>query len=102
MEWVAGSLLENKLGRPKLLSLLEAGDDAEFNFFLMESFVIDKTQSLDVATATLRKFLNGDHIKENFNSGCWGVSLIAYVLNYTLEEISGSKRKQADDELILA
>ena len=100
MEWVAGSLLEKKLGRPKLLSLLEAGDDAEFNFFLMESFVIDKTQSLDVATAALRKFLHGDHIKGNFNYGCWGVSSIAYVLNYNPEEISGSKRKRGDDEKV--
>jgi len=81
MEWVAGSLLENKYGRTKLLSLREAGDDPEFDFFFIQNFRIDKNESCDVATFALRKFLYSKQIKGDIDYGCWCVSSVAFVLS---------------------
>lgn len=103
LEWVGCSLLENKLGRTRLQSLRDAGDDPEFDFFLIESFWIDQNQDDPCALATfaLRKFLHSDIIKGNLSYGCWNVSSIAYALHDFGEEQhegSGSgKRKREDD-----
>jgi hypothetical protein len=103
LEWVGNSLLENKYGRPRLQSLRQAGDDPEFDFFLIESFWIDQNQDDPCAFATfaLRKFLHGDIIKGN--GGYWSVSSIAYAL-FDFgedEQHSGSdsgKRKRDEDD----
>ncbi|KAL7453482.1 hypothetical protein ACHAWC_008598 [Mediolabrus comicus] len=102
LEWVGCSLLENKYGRTRLQSLREAGDDPEFDFFLIESFWIDQDQDDPCALATfaLRKFLHSDMIKGNLPYGCWNVSSIAYALHDfgEDEQHSGSgKRKREDD-----
>jgi len=36
LEWIGSTLLENRLGRTKLQSLRDAGDDMEFNFFYID------------------------------------------------------------------
>jgi hypothetical protein len=110
LEWVGCSLLENKRGRTRLNSLRAAGDDPEFDFFLIESFWID--QDLEdpcvVATFALRKFIYSDVIKGNYSYGTWGVSSIAYALHdfgfseedqqdQTFSGTSG-KRKRCDGE----
>ena len=105
LEWVGNSLLENKYGRPRLQSLRQAGDDPEFDFFLIESFWIDQNQDDPCAFATfaLRKFLHSDIIKGNLPFGCWNVSSIAYAL-FDFgegEQHSGSgsgKRKRDEDD----
>ena len=58
MEWVAGSLLENKRGRTTLTSLRQAGDDPEFEFFLIQHFRIidndnDESNRRHLAVTTL-------------------------------------------------
>lgn len=106
LEWVGCSLLENKYGRTRLQSLRQAGDDPEFDFFLIESFWIDQDQDDPCALATfaLRKFLHSDMIKGNLSYGCWSVSSIAYALHDFGEGEqhcpgSGSgKRKREDDD----
>eukprot|EP00986_Skeletonema_menzelii_P008611 scaffold3686_cov149-Skeletonema_menzelii.AAC.1 len=103
LEWVGCSLLENKLGRTRLQSLRQAGDDPEFDFFLIESFWVDQDQHDPCALATfaLRKFLHGDIIKGKLDYGCWHVSSIAYALHdFDEQQQPGSgtgKRKREDD-----
>ena len=82
LEWVASALLENKLGRPKLQSLYDAGDDTECDFFLLETFEIDKNQpcACDVATIALRKFLRSKEVKGGNKNSAWFISSVAYVL----------------------
>lgn len=99
MEWVASALLENRYGRTKLKSLRGAGDDPEFDFFLMQKFWVDSDQSCDVATIALRKFLRSDRIYGHLNFGCWRVSSIAFVLSAHSNDgsensESGRKRKR--------
>ena len=104
LEWVGSTLLENRYGRTKLQSLRDAGDDMEFNFFLVESFYIDANQSCDVATFALRKFLHGEHIRGDLQYDCWRNSSVAYVLsaeNDHLEDEStttGGKRKRDEND----
>mmetsp|Transcript_4513 Transcript_4513/g.8040 ORF Transcript_4513/g.8040 Transcript_4513/m.8040 type:complete len:462 (+) Transcript_4513:103-1488(+) len=99
LEWVAGSLLENRYGRTKLSSLRDAGDDPEFDFFFMETFHIDGDQPSEVATLALHNFLQSEHIKGNLDHGCWCVSSIAYVMSEDpKEEVQGSKRKRGNDD----
>ncbi|KAL7535676.1 hypothetical protein ACHAXR_006662, partial [Thalassiosira sp. AJA248-18] len=104
LEWVVGTLLENRYGRTKLASLREAGDDPEFDFFFIETFHIDEDQPSDVATFALRNFLQSQHIKGNLNYGCWHVSSIAYVFSDDpREEGQGTnKRKRGNDAQSIA
>ena len=99
LEWVGCSLLENKQGRTRLKSLRDAGDDPEFDFFLIESFWIDQDQedACDLATCALRKFIHSDVIKGNLRFGAWCVSSVAYALHEvdSSSESSG-KRKRGD------
>eukprot|EP00978_Attheya_sp_CCMP212_P016274 scaffold42485_cov50-Attheya_sp.AAC.5 len=82
MEWVASNLIENRHGRTTLKSLRDAGDDPEFDFFLMENFRMDENQHSDVATFALRKFLRSKEIKGNSQyNDVWFVSSMAYVLS---------------------
>ena len=100
LEWVGCSLLENKRGRTRLQSLRAAGDDPEFDFFLIESFWIDQDHVEDpcaLATFALRKFLYSNVIKGNHQFGTWGVSSIAYALqNIDSSSESSGKRKRDD------
>lgn len=98
MEWIAGSLLENRYGRTTLQSLRNGGDDPEFDFFLMQQFDIDCSQPSDVAAFALRKFLQSKEIRGELQYDVWRVSSIAYALSEFPND--QSKRIEVQNEAI--
>lgn len=103
MEWVAASLLEERLGRTRLQSLQDY-DDPEFDFMLITSFGITDqvlAKNSDVTTAALYHFLRDpSYIKGNLNYGCWKVSSAAYVLPnpaYVLPNPEVERKRKRED-----
>ncbi|KAL7531937.1 hypothetical protein ACHAXR_004315 [Thalassiosira sp. AJA248-18] len=89
MQWLAVSLFEPRLGRTKLTSLRDHGDDDEFDFMYIESIHVDdrykQDGNSDVGAYALRKLLHDPYVKgrayENTGGDCWSVSSCIYILD---------------------
>jgi len=85
LQYVAVSLFEPRLGRTKLQSLRDGGDDNEFDFLYISTMHVEDQHkekgSSDVGAFALRQLLHHPFIKGRAAHGCWSVSSCIYILD---------------------
>lgn len=101
---VGVSIFEPRYGRTKLRSLVNGGDDMEFDFFYISKLHVEpqykQNGSSDVGAYALRKLLYHSYIKGASASkyGCWSVSCCIYILDpYEAMSIEEKERIEAED-----
>lgn len=103
LQYIGVSVFEPRLGRTKLRSLRDGGDDDEFDFLYISTFHVEheykQNGSSDVGTYALRKLLHHSYIKGRAAAmGCWSVSCCIYILDpYEAMSREEKERFEAED-----
>ena len=102
LQYVGVSVFEPRLGRTKLKSLRDGGDNEEFDFLYISSMHVDDQYkangSSDVGAFALRQLLHHSYIKGRATHGCWKVSSCVYILDpYEAMTREAKERVQNED-----